>query len=113
VRVKREKQFSGRPDEVNRELCQTRERRIDAANFPAHTSRMAKMLHPLAEVFGFPTTDMSANANRHRTKRLGGAVLRVVEGNYPTDFQTREEQVFQIEDEAVKAAELFRQNVVA
>ena len=28
------------------------------------------MLHPLAEVFGFPTTDMSANANRHRTKRL-------------------------------------------
>jgi len=31
---------------------------------------MAKMLHPLAEVFGFPTTDMSANANRHRTKRL-------------------------------------------
>jgi hypothetical protein len=26
--------------------------------------------HPLAEVFGFPSTDMSANANRHRTKRL-------------------------------------------
>ena len=26
--------------------------------------------HPLAEVFGFPATDMSANANRHRTKRL-------------------------------------------
>jgi hypothetical protein len=26
--------------------------------------------HPLAEVFGFPTTDMSPNANRHRTKRL-------------------------------------------
>ena len=29
-----------------------------------------KPKHPLAEVFGFPTTDMSANANRHRTKRL-------------------------------------------
>lgn len=26
--------------------------------------------HPLAEVFGFPTTDTSALANRHRTKRL-------------------------------------------
>jgi hypothetical protein len=26
--------------------------------------------HPLAEVFGFPTDDMSASANRHRTKRL-------------------------------------------
>ncbi len=26
--------------------------------------------HPLAEVFGFAATDMSANANRHRTKRL-------------------------------------------
>ncbi len=26
--------------------------------------------HPLAEVFGFPATDMSASANRHRSKRL-------------------------------------------
>ncbi len=26
--------------------------------------------HPLAEVFGFPADDMSASANRHRTKRL-------------------------------------------
>ncbi len=26
--------------------------------------------HPLAEVFGFPVADMSAPANRHRTKRL-------------------------------------------
>ena len=30
----------------------------------------SKPKHPLAEVFGFPTADMSANANRHRTKRL-------------------------------------------
>jgi hypothetical protein len=44
---------------------------------------------------------------------FGGAVLRVVEGNYPTDFLTREEQVFQTENEAVKAAELFRQSVAA
>jgi hypothetical protein len=29
-----------------------------------------KSKHPLAEVFGFPVTDVSANANRHRTKRL-------------------------------------------
>src|SRR6266849_2581297 len=29
-----------------------------------------KIQHPLAEVFGFPTTDMSANANRYRSKRL-------------------------------------------
>lgn len=29
-----------------------------------------KKHHPLAEVFGFPTNDLSASANRHRTKRL-------------------------------------------
>ena len=29
-----------------------------------------KQKHPLAEVFGFPTADMSASAVRHRTKRL-------------------------------------------
>jgi len=28
------------------------------------------MKHPLAEIFGFTATDMSATANRHRTKRL-------------------------------------------
>jgi hypothetical protein len=44
---------------------------------------------------------------------FGGAVLRVVEGNYPMDFLTREEQTFQTEDEAVAAAELFRQSVAA
>ena len=31
---------------------------------------MAKHLHPLAEVFGFAAPDMSATADRHRTKRL-------------------------------------------
>ncbi len=44
---------------------------------------------------------------------FGGAVLRVVEGNYPADFLTREEQVFKTEYEAVIAAELFHQNVAA
>jgi len=44
---------------------------------------------------------------------FGGAVLRIVEGNYPTDFLTREEQFFQTEDEAVKAAELFHQSITA
>ena len=44
---------------------------------------------------------------------FGGAALRVVEGNYPMDFMTREERAFQTEDEAVTAAELFRQNVAA
>ena len=29
-----------------------------------------KPQQPLSEVFGYPTTDMSANAVRHRTKRL-------------------------------------------
>ncbi|HEV2456131.1 MAG TPA: NotI family restriction endonuclease [Verrucomicrobiae bacterium] len=31
---------------------------------------MAKHIHPLAEVFGFTAADMSATADRHRTKRL-------------------------------------------
>ena len=39
---------------------------------------------------------------------LGGAVLRVVEGNYPVDFYTREEKQFSTEAEAVRAAESFR-----
>ena len=38
---------------------------------------------------------------------FGGAVLRVVEGNYPMDFYTREEQAFSTEAEALRAAELF------
>jgi hypothetical protein len=37
----------------------------------------------------------------------GGAVLRVVEGNYPMDFYTREEQAFPTEAEALRAAESF------
>jgi len=39
---------------------------------------------------------------------LGGAVLRVVEGNYPVDYFTREEKKFSTEAEAVRAAEAFR-----
>ena len=34
VRVKREKQFSRTPDEVNHEPRQTRERRLTPLNFP-------------------------------------------------------------------------------
>jgi hypothetical protein len=37
---------------------------------PLIAASRQKMQHPLAEVFGFPATDMSASANRHRTKRL-------------------------------------------
>jgi hypothetical protein len=36
-------------------------------------------------------------------------VLRVVEGNYPTDFLTRDEQSFNTEAEALRAAESFRE----
>jgi len=39
---------------------------------------------------------------------LGGAVLRVVEGNYPVDYFTRKEMKFSTEAEAVRAAEAFR-----
>ena len=39
---------------------------------------------------------------------LGGAVLLVVEGNYPVDYHTREEKAFSTEAEAVRAAEAFR-----
>lgn len=38
---------------------------------------------------------------------FGGAVLRVVEGNYPMDFYTRVEQTFSTEAEALRAAESF------
>jgi len=36
---------------------------------------------------------------------FGGAVLRVVEGNYPVDYFTRDEKQFPTEAEAVRAAE--------
>ena len=39
---------------------------------------------------------------------VGGAVLLVVEGNYPVDYRTREEKQFSTEVEAVRAAEVFR-----
>ena len=38
---------------------------------------------------------------------FGGAVLRVIEGNYPMDFYTREDQAFSTEAEALRAAESF------
>ena len=44
---------------------------------------------------------------------FGGAVLRVVEGNYPIDFLTREEQSFGTEAEAMDAAKNFLQPVNA
>ena len=43
---------------------------------------------------------------------FGGAVLRVVEGNYPMDFYTREEKAFTTEAEALRAAESFRELAV-
>ena len=43
---------------------------------------------------------------------FGGAVLRVVEGNYPMDFYTREEQAFPTEAEALRAAESFHELAV-
>ena len=36
---------------------------------------------------------------------VGGAILRVVEGNYPVDYYTREEKEFPTEAGAVRAAE--------
>jgi hypothetical protein len=39
---------------------------------------------------------------------FGGASLRVVEGNYPVDFFTRQEMAFSTEAEAVKNADLMR-----
>ena len=42
----------------------------------------------------------------------GGAIMRVVEGNYPVDFYTREEQAFPTEAEAVRVAESFRELAV-
>jgi hypothetical protein len=39
---------------------------------------------------------------------LGGAVLRVVEGNYPVDYFTHKEMAFSTETEAVRAADTLR-----
>ena len=44
---------------------------------------------------------------------LGGAVLRRVAGRYPTDCQSLEEHNFTSEFEAVRAAELRRQEIAA
>jgi hypothetical protein len=42
-----------------------------SADKPTTATKIKRqMKHPLAEIFGFATTDMSATANRHRTKRL-------------------------------------------
>lgn len=41
---------------------------------------------------------------------LGGAVMRIIEGNYPTDFYTHEEKVFLTEAEAVRVASTWVAN---
>ena len=45
---------------------------LATAFFPTHSSQVQNQdnKHPLAEVFGFPAADISAAAERHRTKRL-------------------------------------------
>ena len=43
---------------------------------------------------------------------FGGAVLRVVEGNYPVDYNTREEKSFSTEAEAVSKAEALRVDLI-
>lgn len=44
---------------------------------------------------------------------LGGAILLVVEGNYPVDFFTREQRNFTTELAAITAAEALRTDSVA
>jgi hypothetical protein len=44
---------------------------------------------------------------------LGGATLRIVEGNYPVDFFTHEELAFPTETAAVNAAEDLRASITA
>lgn len=38
---------------------------------------------------------------------FGGARLVVAEGNYPVDYSTHDERMFETESEAVEAAEIF------
>jgi hypothetical protein len=42
---------------------------------------------------------------------FGGAVLRIVEGNYPVDYLTREERAFSTEAEATNAAATLQHEV--
>jgi hypothetical protein len=44
---------------------------------------------------------------------LGGAVLRIVDGIYPDNCMIRQELEFATEFDAVKAAELYRQQITA
>lgn len=39
---------------------------------------------------------------------FGGGILRIVEGNYPVDYLTREERAFPTEEEAEEAAATLR-----
>ncbi|HZV89756.1 MAG TPA: hypothetical protein VFF95_19565 [Candidatus Binatus sp.] len=42
---------------------------------------------------------------------FGGGVLRIVEGNYPVDYLTREERTFSTEVEATNAAAALKYDV--
>ena len=42
---------------------------------------------------------------------LGGGVLRIVEGNYPVDYLTREERAFSTEAEAVSEAAALQHEI--
>ena len=86
-------------------------RRIDAARFPAHTVAPVNQLYYGDNRGGilhrFDASHCDEEIILVEADGFGGAVLRVVEGNYPMDFYTREERNFATEAEALHAAESF------
>lgn len=56
-------------------------------------------------IFQAPRSMWSATDVVVEADGAGGAKLLIVEGNYPADYMTHEEQCFQTEDNACEAAE--------
>ena len=56
-------------------------------------------------IFQAPRSMYSATDVVVEADGIGGAKLLIVEGNYPADYTTHKEQIFETEDEACEAAE--------
>jgi hypothetical protein len=56
-------------------------------------------------IFQAPRSMWSARDVVVEADGSGGAKLLIVEGNYPADYLTHKEQIFQTEEEACEAAE--------
>jgi hypothetical protein len=89
-------------DQINRQLIANLQNQLDELRERLKVSERGEILYRSDLSYGdYEVVMVEADG-------FGGGVLRVVEGNYPVDYLTRDERVFSTEAEAARAAEILR-----